>query len=139
MNRFLALFCVVLLAGCAAPSVTTASPATTASPTAAASSGASGTCLSSRDHFAGDADTTPLYVCVGVGEVVDLNALAAGGNQPGAGPWTAVTSSDGTVLGCALAAGHATCKALAPGHAMATATGAAGAWRVQVFVAGPAG
>jgi hypothetical protein len=139
MNRFLAVICVLLLAGCATPSVTTATPTTTATSTTTAASEPSGTCLSSRDHVAGDADNTPLVICVYVGEVVDLNALAAGGHQPGVGHWTAVTSSEDTVLGCALADGHATCKTLVPGHAMATATGAAGAWRVQVFVAGPAG
>jgi hypothetical protein len=161
MKRFFVLLCALLVGGCAAPSSSPLSapspspsspplsPRSSPSPSPPLSSGPpvpsasmpaagpqpSRTCLSGQNHFAGDADTAPPVVCVNVGAVVDLNALAVGGYQPGAGHWTAVTSSDTAVLTCTIASGHATCTAVGPGQALATATGAAGAWRAQVFVA----
>jgi hypothetical protein len=128
---------LLVLAGCAQPAHTTppAAPAARAHATPSPSR----TCLSGRNHFAGDADSTPPMVCVDVGATVDLNALAVGGYQVGAGRWTTVSSSDDAVLTCSLAGTLATCKAVAPGHAIATASGAAGDWRVQVFVGKPAG
>jgi hypothetical protein len=125
---------VLMLAGCAGPAAPSSTPSAAAS---SASPVPSRTCLSGSNHFAGDADNTLPTVCVVVGAVVDLNALAAGGDQVGAGRWTAVTSSDDAVLTCSLVDAHATCRAAAPGHALATATGVAGAWRAQVFVAKP--
>jgi hypothetical protein len=136
---------LLVLAGCAGPSATSGAPVQPEVPkTAGTTPAATGTnpsgsgktpkpCLSSRNHFAGDADTTLPIVCVDIGGVVDLNTYAVGH-----GPWTAVSSSDNAVLACALENAHATCRAVAAGHALATATGSAESLRVQVFVADPA-
>jgi hypothetical protein len=134
---------LLLLAGCAGPpagSAPASAPASGTPPRSGAPAASSATtprpCLSSRNHFAGNADTadtTLPIVCLDVGGVVDLDPLAAGHR-----PWTGVSSSDDAVLTCSLDNAHATCRAVAPGHALATATGPAEAWRVQVFVGDPA-
>jgi hypothetical protein len=117
------------------------SPAGTAAPRPRPS--ASPGCATGDTHFSIDSERTTPTVCLPVGGVVDLAAVAAGGTAPGMANWTAVSSSDPAVVRCTAVAddpgGGAgptgpTCRAVASGRATVTATGTSGAWHLQIFV-----
>lgn len=87
-------------------------------------------CLTSRQHFATEADRALPQVCLRVGGAFDLATV-----RPERSLVTQVASSDPTVLTCG-SPRPSVCQARKAGQSIVTATDGGGQWRVAVFVGG---